>query len=177
MLNTSAFDVSRNNVASAVTLNGVESVVFDSQRTKGVEAALDSKLNDQWHVLANVTYQDAVITDNPQGITSVGNHPQAAPAVIANLWTSYLFSIAGISGFHIGGGLNYQGKSYSDITNVNSIPAYLIANAAFGYAAKHWGIDVNIHNITNERYFLAANAAGALVGEPGSAMVTVHPSF
>ena len=81
VLNTSAFDVSRNNVASAVTLNGVESVVFDSQRTKGVEAALDTKLNDQWHVLANVTYQDAIITDNPQGITSVGNHPQGAPAV------------------------------------------------------------------------------------------------
>ena len=56
MLNTSAFDVSRNNVATAVTLNGVESVVFESQRTKGVEAALDTKLNDQWHVLANVTY-------------------------------------------------------------------------------------------------------------------------
>jgi iron complex outermembrane receptor protein len=81
-------------------------------------------------------------------------------AVIANLWTSYLFSIAGISGFHIGGGLNYQGKSYSDITNVNSIPPYLIANAAFGYEATHWGIDVNVHNITNERYFIAANAGG-----------------
>ena len=108
-----------------------------------------------------MTYQDAVITDNPQGIQSVGNHPQGAPAVLANLWTSYLFLIAGISGFHVGGGLNYQGKSSSDITNVNSIPPYLIANAAFGYDAKNWGLDVNVHNITNERYFLAANAAGA----------------
>jgi iron complex outermembrane receptor protein len=177
VLNTSAFDVSRNNVATAVTLNDVESVVFDSQKTKGVEAALDTKLNDQWHVLANVTYQDAYITDNPQGISSVGNHPQGVPAVLANLWTSYLFSIAGISGFHIGGGLNYQGKSYSDITNVNSIPPYLIANLAFGYDAKNWGLDVNVHNITNERYFLAANAAGALVGQPLSATVIMHASF
>ena len=119
----------------------------------------------------------AVITNNPQGIQSVGNHPQGAPAPIANLWTSYLFSIAGISGFHIGGGLNYQGKSYSDITNVNSIPPYLIANAAFGYEATHWGIDVNVHNITNERYFIAANAGGALVGQPLSAMVTLRASF
>jgi iron complex outermembrane recepter protein len=177
VFNTSAFDVSRNNVATAVTLNGVETVVFDSQRTKGVEAALDAKLNDQWHVLANVTYQDAYVTDNPQGVSSVGNHPQGVPAVLANLWTSYLFSIAGISGFHIGGGLNYQGKSYSDITNVNSIPPYLIANLAFGYDAKNWGVDVNVHNITNERYFLAANAAGALVGQPLSATVTLHASF
>ena len=86
-------------------------------------------------------------------------------------------TIAGVSGFHIGGGLNYQGKSYSDITNVNSIPPYLIANLAFGYDAKHWGLDVDVHNITNERYFLAANAAGALVGQPLSATVTLHASF
>ena len=66
VFNTSAFDILRDNVATAVTLNGVETVVFDSQRTKGVALALDAKqLNDQWHVLANVTYQDAYVTDNP----------------------------------------------------------------------------------------------------------------
>jgi iron complex outermembrane receptor protein len=177
VLNTSAFDVSRNNVAATETINGVESVIFDSQRTKGVQAAVDAKLTDQWHILANVTFQDAVITDNPQGIQSVGNHPQGVPAEIANLWTTYLFSIAGVSGFHVGAGLNYQGKSYSDITNVNSIPPYLIANAAFGYDAKNWGIDINVHNLTNERYFIAANAAGAFVGQPLSATVILHASF
>ena len=124
-----------------------------------------------------MTYQDAFVTHNPQGISSVGNHRQGVPAVLADPWTSYLFSIAGLSGFHIGGGVNYQAKSYSDITNVNSVPPYLIANVAFGYDAKNWGVDANVHNITNERYFLAAIAAGALVGEPLSAMVTVHASF
>jgi iron complex outermembrane receptor protein len=54
----------------------VESVVFDSQRTKGAEASFDAAITDHLHVLENVTEQHAVITDNPQGITSVGNHPQ-----------------------------------------------------------------------------------------------------
>jgi outer membrane receptor for ferric coprogen and ferric-rhodotorulic acid len=58
--------------------------------------------------LANVTAQDPVITDNPQGVTSVGNRPQGAPAYLANLWTTYDFAIAGVPGFRIGGGLNYQ---------------------------------------------------------------------
>jgi iron complex outermembrane receptor protein len=98
-------------------------VVFDSQRTKGVEAALDTKLKDQSHVLANMTYQDAVITNNPQGIQSVGNHPQGVAAVLANLWTSYLFSIARISGFYIGGGLNYKGKATATSpTSIRSRP-------------------------------------------------------
>jgi iron complex outermembrane receptor protein len=71
----------------------------------------------------------------------------------------------------------YRDRLCADITNVNSIPPYLIANLAFGYDAKNWGLDVNVHNITNERYFLAANSAGALVGEPLSATVTLHASF
>lgn len=177
IVNTAAFDVSRNNVAALTTINEIETVVFDSQKTKGVEASVDAKLTNQWHVLANVTAQHAVITDNPQGITSIGNHPQGAPANMANLWTTYDFSIAGVPGFHVGAGLNYQGKSFSDITNVNSIPSYMIANAAFGYEAHHWGVDLNIHNLTDRRYFIAANAAGAYVGESLSAFVNLHADF
>ena len=177
VFNTAIFDVSRDNVASLTTINSIESVVFDSQKTKGAEASLDASITEQWHLLANVTAQHAVITDNPQGITSVGNHPQGAPALMANLWSTYQFSIAGIPGFHVGAGLNFEGKSYSDITNVNSIPSYVIVNAAFGYKAAHWGIDLNLHNITNRQYFVAANAAGAYVGEPLAAFVTVRADF
>jgi iron complex outermembrane receptor protein len=177
VLNTAVFDVSRENVAAAVTLNGAESVVFDSQRTKGGEASIDAAVTDHLHALANVTAQHAVITDNPQGITSVGNHPQGAPAYMANLWTTYDFSIAGMPGFHVGAGVNYEGKSYSDITNVNSIPSYVIVNAAFGYETRKWGIDVNVHNIGDRRYFVAANAAGAYVGQPLSAFVNLHGNF
>jgi iron complex outermembrane recepter protein len=177
IVNTALFDVSRDNVATLTTIDNIESVVFDSQKTKGAEASVDAKITDQWHVLANVTGQHAVITDNPQGITSVGNHPQGAPAFMANLWTTYDFSIAGIPGFHVGAGVNYMGKSYSDITNVNSIPSYVIANAAFGYETRHWGVDLNVNNITDRRYFIAANAAGAYVGQPLSAFVNLHADF
>jgi iron complex outermembrane receptor protein len=177
VLNTAVFDISRNNVASLLSVGGVETVVSDSQRARGGEASLDTKITDQWHVLANFTRQNAVVTDNPQGVTSVGNHPQGVPGLMANLWTTYDFSIGGTPGFRVGAGVNYQGKSYSDITNVNSIPAYAIANAVLGYEAKHWGVDVNVHNITNERYFIAANAAGAYVGEPLNAFVKVHADF
>jgi iron complex outermembrane recepter protein len=173
-LNTAVFDVSRNNVAAAVTLNGVETVVFDSQRTKGAEASLDAKITDQWRIMANVTFQNAVVTDNPQGITSVGNHPQGVPAYMANLWSTYKFSIAGVPGFMVGAGLNYRDKSYSDITNVNSIPAFVVADALFGYETDTWGISLNVKNFTNQRYYVAANEAGAFVGEPLSAFIKVY---
>ena len=177
VLNTAAFDVKRNHVATATTINGVEAVVFDSQKTRGAEASADIAVTDQWHLLANVTHQDAFITDNPQGITSVGHRPQGAPDMLANLWSTYSFRIGGISGFRVGAGVNYQSKSYSDLTNVNSIPSYAIVNALVGYEAPTWGVSVNIHNINDRRYFIAANVAGAYVGEPRSAFVNVHANF
>jgi len=174
VLNTAAFDLLRDNVASPLSVNNVETVVFDSQRTRGFEASLDAKLTDQWRMFANVTAQKAVITDNPQGITSVGNHPQGVPAYMANLWSTYKFSIAGRPGFTAGLGLNYRDKSYSDITNVNSIPAFVTANAFLGYEEKEWGISLNVKNITNQRYYTEANAAGAIVGDPLSAFVKIY---
>ena len=174
VVNTAAFFVSRNNVATTTTIDGIETVVFDSQRTRGGEASLDAKITNQWHVLANVTAQDAVITDNPQGVTSVGNHPQGAPANMANLWTTYDLSNAGLPGFRVGAGVNYRDKTYSDITNVNSVPSFVVANALLGYQTPHWGMDLNVHNLTNQRYFIAANAAGAYAGEPFSVFLNLH---
>lgn len=170
VLNTAAFKVSRDNVAALFN----ENVVFDSQRTEGVEASLDARVTDQWHILANMTAQDAIITDEPQNLTQVGAHPQGVPDYIANLWTTYDFSIAGIHGFQIGGGLNYRDKTWSDLTNVNSVPSFIIGNAEIGYEAPDWGIRLDVHNITNERYFIAANGAGAFVGDPLSAFVNIH---
>jgi len=177
VLNTAVFDVTRDNVASPLTVGGVETVVFDSQRTRGYEASLDYKVTDQWRVLANFTAQNAVITDNPQGITSVGNHPQGVPAYLANLWTTYRFSIAGVPGFIVGAGLNYRDKNYSDITNVNSIPAFVIGNAMLGYEADDWGATLNVKNFTNQRYYIEANAAGATVGDSLSAFLKVYIKY
>ena len=177
VLNTAVFNVRRDNVAAVVTINGVESVVFDSQKTTGAEFSLDAAITDRWHLLANATSQDAVITDNPQGVTSVGNHPQGAPAFLANLWTTYDFHVGNLPGFRVGAGVNDQDKSYSDITNLNAIPSYLIVNASIGYQAHGWGVNLNVHNLTDRRYFVAANGAGAFVGESRSAMVDVHADF
>ncbi|HEX7816062.1 TonB-dependent siderophore receptor [Dyella sp.] len=177
VFNAAAFDVKRNHVAAATTLNGIETVVFDAQKTRGFEASMDAALSDSWHLLANMTHQDAFITDNPQGITSVGHRPQGAPNLLGNLWTTYRFAIGGLSGFQIGAGLNHQSHSYSDLTNVNGIPGYTIAQGMLGFDTPRWGIDLNMHNLTNRRYFIAANGAGAYVGERRITMLTVHADF
>jgi iron complex outermembrane recepter protein len=174
VLNTSVFNVSRDNVATLLVINGQETVVFDSQLTDGAEASLDATVTDQWHILANATVQNAVVTGAPQAPTTVGNHPQGVPEHMANLWTTYKFSICGVPGFQVGGGVNYRDKTWSDTTNVNSVPAYVIGNAMIGWENANWGVALNVKNITNERYFVAANGAGGFVGDGLSAFLTVR---
>ncbi len=50
-------------------------------------------------------------------------------------------------------------------------------NALLGYEAPGWGIDINAHNLTDRHYLVAANGAGAFVGEPRSALVNLHADF
>jgi iron complex outermembrane recepter protein len=175
VLNTSVFNISRDNVATLFSNSlGQESVAFDSQLINGVEASLDAAITDRWHLLANATAMEADVTNAPQAPATVGNHPQGVPAYMANLWSTYTFSIGGISGFKVGGGLNYRDKTYSDTTNVNSVPAFVIGNAMIGWDDANWGVALNVKNITNERYFVAANGAGGFVGEGLSAFLTVR---
>jgi iron complex outermembrane recepter protein len=172
VLNTSVFNVSRDNVATLI--NATDTIVFDSQLTNGVETSLDAEITDQWHLLANATLQNAVVTGAPQTPTTVGNRPQGVPETMANLWSTYKFAIGGIQGFQVGAGLNYRDRTWSDTTNVNSVPGYVIGNAMIGWDNANWGVALNVKNITNERYFVAANGLGGLVGEGLSAFVTVR---
>jgi iron complex outermembrane recepter protein len=172
VLNTAAFNVSRDNVATLIS--ATDTIVFDSQLTNGVEASLDAKITEQWHLLANVTHQEAVVTNAPQSVTTIGNRPQGVPADMANVWSTYKFSIGGIPGFQAGIGANYRDRSWSDTTNVNSVPGYLIGNAMIGWENANWGVALNVKNFTNERYFVAANGAGGFVGEGLAAFLTVR---
>jgi iron complex outermembrane recepter protein len=117
------------------------------------------------------------VTASPQTViqsTALDHAPQGVPRYLANLWTTYDFSIAGIHGFQAGIGVNYQDKSYSDTTNTNSIPAATVLNAELAYLSPTWDVVLNVKNLTNARYFVAANAAGAYVADPLSAYLTIR---
>ena len=178
VLNTAVFNVSRDNVATLFTPStgpnaGVQSVVFDSQLTNGEEVSLIAKVTEQWSVLANATHQDAVITAAPNSIGTVGHHPQGVPENMANAWSFYKFALGDIAGFQFGIGANYRDRTWSDTTNVNSVPGFVIGNLLLGWENQNWGVSLNVKNFTNKLYFVAANGAGGFVGEGLGAYLTV----
>jgi len=173
VLNTAVFNVSRDNVATLVAAGAVDNVVFDSQLTNGEEISLIAKITDQWSILANATHQQTVLTSAPQAVTQIGNVPQGVPANMANAWSVYKFAIGSISGFQFGIGANYRDRTWSDTTNLNSVPGFLIGNLMVGWENPNWGVSLNVKNFANKLYFVAANGAGGFVGEGLGAYLTV----
>jgi len=171
--NVAAFDVKRSNV---FTLVG-DTPVFNDQKTDGVEADLTIQLLPQWKVVANATAQHARLTDNPSNPAVAGKWPTGVPGRIFNLWTTYDFAITGREGFQFGVGVNYRDKIYGNTANTNSIPSYMLLNAVIAYKQPAWDVSLGLTNITNERYFVEANGAGALVGEPLSVFAATHVHF
>ena len=169
-LNIAAFDVKRSNV---FTLLG-DTPVFNDQRTDGVEADLSAQPIPDWKIDANGTTQHAVLTDNPSNPAATGKRPAGVPAKIFNLWSTYDFSVAGLDGFEVGVGVNYRDKIYANITDTNAIPSYVTLNAVLAYKQSRWDLSLGLRNITDERYFVSANGAGAFVGEPLSVFAAAH---
>jgi iron complex outermembrane receptor protein len=163
-LTLDAFHVTRSNVFTLFA----DAPVFNDQKTDGIEASIDAQPTPRWHIQANATLENGVVTNDPDNRSAVGNRPQGVPGRIFNLWTSYKFAIDGLDGFQIGGGVTYRDKIYSSALDINQAPSYAVANAEIGYETDKWDVMLNLRNITNTRYFIAANNGGAFVGEPFS---------
>jgi iron complex outermembrane recepter protein len=176
-LTAAAFRIDRSNVFAETTTNGITSVFFDDQRNVGFDLDLVFKLMPNWKVTANYINQSAVITAEPNVPAAVGNVPIGVPRQIANLWTTYDFSIGDVHGFRIAGGMTYGDKSYGNVQNTNFVPAYTVWDTVLSYNQPTWDIAAGVKNIFDVTYFPTALSVGGLVGQPRTFFLkyTYHP--
>jgi iron complex outermembrane recepter protein len=69
--------------------------------------------------------------------------------------------------------VHYRDKVFGNILNTDSVPSYTTVDAALAYRTPKWDVALNLKNLTDTRYFIAANGAGALVGDPLSVFFSV----
>ena len=175
VLTTAVFDIARNNVAAAVTINGVETVVFDDQRTRGAEA---STRRSSHRPMARPRQRDGA---------ERGHHRQSSRCHLNRQSPSG------------GSGLHGQPVEHLQVFRPrhSGIPGWRRPQLPrpdiqrhhqrqLGAGVRDLQRDARLRgshlgrrlrtskNITNQRYYVAANAAGAYVGDPLGAYVTVH---
>ena len=172
LLTASAFDVKRNNVFALVG----DVPMFNDQKTLGGEGNVQLFLTHRWKILANGTGQHAALTNNPSSPAATGKRPVGVPERMINLWTSFDLPV-GVSGFNLAGGLTSRDKMFGDTLNTRSIPAYTALDMVFTYTGRGWNASGGVRNLTDARYFVAANGGGGLVGDARSYFGSLRKTF
>jgi iron complex outermembrane receptor protein len=162
------FDTNRAHVFQLVG----DTPVFNNQRTRGGEADLDIQATNRWHLTANATVQSARITDNPGNVAADGKRPQGVPARIAHIWTTYQLTGDARGGIRLGGGAEYRSMMFGNITNTTSVPGYVTEEAVVSFTQPRWEVSAGVKNLSDKTYFVAANGAGALLGDPRTVFVS-----
>lgn len=173
LITAAAFHVMRNNVFSLVS----DIPVFNDQLTQGGEGTVELALNRRWKLNANATGMHASLTDNPSNPVATGRRPQGVPNRIVNLWTSYDLQHGSHETFTLSGGFTNRSSMFADLLNTNSIPSYTTADVVANFHARIWTGAFGVRNLTDARYFTAANGAGGFVGEARSYFGKVQLQF
>jgi iron complex outermembrane receptor protein len=191
------FDINKHNIATADPSDPV-GATYDllSGRSHGAELDITGRIDRNWSVIANYSHVDVRVTNgaafnfadplNLYGDVPVaGNRFPGVPDNTGNLWVKYDAdgSFRGLTGAV---GVSRVGMAWGDFANSFMVPAYTLVKLMGGYrfqVGKSWvTTQVNVDNLTNERYFYGWNPAfsnrfSLTPGAPRSVLGTVRMEF
>ena len=150
---------------------------------KGFEIDAVGKITNKWNVFAGYTYLDAEQTktgtfgdaNTAGGPLAKGKQMYGVAKNSASVWTTYNI----LPKVTIGGGAFYVDKVYADPANEAYIPSYVRWDAMAKYKIdKNMDVQLNIQNLTDERYFSATYFRHNAIVAPGrSGFLTLNLKY
>jgi iron complex outermembrane receptor protein len=177
------FDINKHNIATVDPSNPA-GAFYDllSARSHGAELDITGRIDRNWSVIANYSHVDNRVTKGTSELSLIqssnrncptsdpldlcndapfaGNRYPGVPDNTGNLWVKYDADGAfrGLTGAI---GVSRVGMAWGDFANSFMIPAYTLVKLMGGYrfqVGKTWvTTQVNVDNLTNERYFYGWN--------------------
>nr|WP_122667466.1 TonB-dependent siderophore receptor [Pseudomonas viridiflava] len=151
LMTLAAYDLTKTNVLTQELGNPGFSVASGEQQSRGIEAEVKAKLDQNWDLIASYTYTKAEITKSNRG--DEGNRPANVPKHMASAWLNYTFHDTILNGLSLGGGARYTGVLYGDNANTFHIDNYTLFDAGASYPLnKSVTVSVNAQNLLDEKY-------------------------
>ncbi len=144
------YHIDRTNVPTADPTNPNFYVVTGAERHRGVDFNTTASPLKGWDLIAAYGYIDARVTQDNSGL--VGNRPLDVPEHTFNLFTKYTLQDGPLKGLGFGVGYHYQTDQEGDSANTFRLPSYGFLNLALYYQRGRFSGQVNVNNVTNERY-------------------------
>nr|WP_286379226.1 TonB-dependent siderophore receptor [Acinetobacter pseudolwoffii] len=140
-------------------------------RVDGIELGANGNITDKWAVSAGYTYLDSELVDDGTG-TNDGKQVQNVAKNSATLWTTYQV----LPQLTLGAGASYMDKVYGNAANTKWVDDYVRYDAMARYNVNdNVDLQLNINNLSDERYFTKAYASHyATEAEGRSAVLAIN---
>ena len=161
--------------ARVVKANG-DYEMAGKKRVDGLELGVSGSITPKWQVYGGYTHLNSNLKDN--GASAAANNGKAFPNTPRdsfNLWSTYQPT----SDLTLGAGAFYVGSQFGDAANRLKIPSYWRFDAMAGYKInKNLGVQLNVFNLTNKKYYDKAYASHYATLAPGrSAVLNLNLSY
>jgi catecholate siderophore receptor len=173
-LSGAVFSIEKSNLRIPVDPITNTALVLDGlARVNGVELGAAGKLTDHWSVFAGYSYLDSKIA-NTTNLAELGRELPSTPPHNFTLWSTYDLT----SQWTVGGGVTYAAQTFVNTTNTSYVPEYWKLDLMTSYKVTRDSLlQLNIYNVTDERYY-AQYYSGHAVPAPGrTAMLTYRVRF
>lgn len=152
LLSAAMYRLDRTNTTAPGPTPGT-TVLTGSQRSEGVEFALQGELIRGWNVIGSMAIQDSKITSTTSAAPA-GRQAPLVPKFSASAWNR----VAVAPKLDVAIGVIYQAKQFASISNAVTLPAYTRIDAALFYrVSSRTALQLNVENLTNERYWFTAH--------------------
>lgn len=156
---------------------GLRQIQTNKVCSKGVEVSFQGAVTSELNVLANYAYTDArAEVFSGYDFYEPGRFPNA-PYNSGNLWLDYKFSKGSLKGLHLGIGGVHVGDRTTYVAKF-LLPSYTVFDAVVGYKYRNYGINLNLYNLTDKRYYYGAyGPANLWPGNPLSFRLSLNYTF
>lgn len=181
--NVSLYDITQTNTLySANAANNPNLMIqIGEERAKGVEFDVTGNILPNWNLIVTYSHNDAKITDagsRPADQALVNLQKPNAPTNQGSFWTKYTLVSTTLNGLGFGLGGNYVGERNLSLNNAQTIPSYVLVNAAVYYKIEKFQFQINLNNLANKTYWVGGyDYLRLFPGAPRNFMATVSYTF
>ena len=178
-VNGSLFRIDKKNARVPGTDPNQPMVLAGKQRVDGYSLAAAGTIVGTWRLMANYTFLDSNILDNPNPVL-VGQPLPNTPKRTLATWTSFQL----FRGFTLGGGAIYVDSATgnnptftSAAPSFNKVPSYWRFDAFASYVWKALELQLNVYNIGNALFYEQYSGANAVPAPGRTALLTATVRF
>ncbi len=151
------YDLRDTNRKTTDPRNPLNSVQIGEVHVKGLELEMKGSLPRSWDWTLAYAYTDAKVSRS--NASDLGKRLVGVPEHSASAWLMRRFSLGGTSGFTVGGGVRYTGKSW-DGTDSLRTPSATLLDAMVAWENGPLRVALNVANLTDKVQLTTCLARG-----------------